>query len=310
MKKVDVKEKIEDKEDEKEEAKSEGKSCKDEDQDEVQIGHGAAEVHQEPIQIDADCKQSAEAMEVKLKLKERKDKKQQETTQKIKKESKDKHGRKGGKAKKEKDKKKKKDKDKKEKKGLKKLKKKLKKKEAKKRKKSSKERQKAKKLHQKDGLGGGSCVEVGSSSASPSSPTSSQSSSSSSSAPSPQVLAKEFVSAAEAGDMLRVQYFVKKHGLSWAGPSGDGPLHLAARANNPGLVAWLLSKPEVDSVLDARNSRGETPLLLATRLCRGCVAMRLVEALADPAAADSKGEAPEALDLDGLLREAERDEAC
>lgn len=98
--------------------------------------------------------------------------------------------------------------------------------------------------------------------------------------------------------------------MQWCGTNGDGPLHIASRANKPGIVAWLLSQPPAEDVLELRNARGETPLLTATRLCRGCVAMRLIEALADPAATDFDGESAEALDLDGLLREAERDEAC
>ncbi|CAE7249698.1 unnamed protein product [Symbiodinium natans] len=75
-------------------------------------------------------------------------------------------------------------------------------------------------------------------------------------------------------------------------------------------MAWLLCQPGAESILEARNGRGESPLCLATRLCRGCVAMRLVEALADPGACDNEGESAEAMDLDGLLREAERDELC
>eukprot|EP00435_Cladocopium_sp_Y103_P056464 s1186_g19.t1 len=106
------------------------------------------------------------------------------------------------------------------------------------------------------------------------------------------------------------QYIVRRHGFNWRNAKGEGPLHLAARANQPGLMAWLLCQAEAESVLEARNVKGESPLLIATRLCRGCVAMRLVEALADPGACDSQGESPESLDLDGLLREAERDEAC
>eukprot|EP00933_Yihiella_yeosuensis_P062569 TRINITY_DN6555_c0_g1_i2.p1 TRINITY_DN6555_c0_g1~~TRINITY_DN6555_c0_g1_i2.p1 ORF type:complete len:488 (-),score=143.43 TRINITY_DN6555_c0_g1_i2:138-1601(-) len=139
---------------------------------------------------------------------------------------------------------------------------------------------------------------------------SSSTSSSSGSVISPEILARIFTSAVEAEDMLRVQFFVRKHGLEWEGPGGNSPIHIVARANKPGIAAWILTRPEAETLIEVRNKKGETPLLLATRLCRGCVAMRLVEAMADPAAADSNGDSPEALDLDGLLREAERDERC
>jgi len=56
-------------------------------------------------------------------------------------------------------------------------------------------------------------------------------------------------------------------------------------------------------ILDARNVRGETPVLLAARLFRGAIALLLVEALADVSIADASGEAAETLDLDGLLQE-------
>ena len=70
--------------------------------------------------------------------------------------------------------------------------------------------------------------------------------------------------------------------------------------------AWLLSQSDAEAALELRNGQGESPLLLATRLCRGCVAMRLVEALADPGACDFKGAKPLMMmkdgDLDGPLR--------
>lgn len=138
----------------------------------------------------------------------------------------------------------------------------------------------------------------------------STSSSSSESAVSETSLAQRFTQAAEAGGTLMAQYIVRRHGFNWRNARGEGPLHLTARANQPGLMAWLPCQAEAESVLEARNVKGESPLLVATRLCRGCVAMRLVEALADPGACDSQGESAESLDLDGLLREAERDEAC
>ncbi|CAK9012957.1 unnamed protein product [Durusdinium trenchii] len=139
-------------------------------------------------------------------------------------------------------------------------------------------------------------------------PTSSSSSTSSS--VSFNSVAQRFARAAEAGSMMMAQYLVRRYGFSWANARGEGALHLAARSNQPGLMAWLLSQPQAEPVLETRNSAGESPLLLATRLCRGCVAMRLVEALADPGACDAQGESAESLDLDGLLREAERDETC
>lgn len=109
--------------------------------------------------------------------------------------------------------------------------------------------------------------------------------------------------------MILAQQLVKRFGVGWRSLGGDGPLHIAAKRNRPELVAWILGQPELAGAMDARNVKGETPLLVATRLFRGVVALRLVEALADPGAADEAGEAPEALDLDGLLHEAERDEA-
>lgn len=124
------------------------------------------------------------------------------------------------------------------------------------------------------------------------------------------LVAAQFVKQTQLCDDLGAQHLVRRYGLHWSDSKGEGPLHMAARANRAGLMAWLLSQNDAPAVLDWRNARGETPLLLATRLCRGCVALRLVEALADPGAADAEGEAPEGLDLDGLLREAERDEAC
>ena len=54
---------------------------------------------------------------------------------------------------------------------------------------------------------------------------------------------------------------------------------------------------------------GETALHLSARLCRATVALRLVQAMADPGIANSVGETAESMDLDGLLREAELDEA-
>lgn len=97
----------------------------------------------------------------------------------------------------------------------------------------------------------------------------STSSSSSESAVSETSLAQRFTQAAEAGGTLMAQYIVRRHGFNWRNARGEGPLHLTARANQPGLMAWLLCQAEAESVLEARNVKGESPLLVATRLCRG-----------------------------------------
>lgn len=123
-------------------------------------------------------------------------------------------------------------------------------------------------------------------------------------------VASTFRTAVEANDQLRVQHLVKRYGMGWQDCKGEGALHIVAKLNKPGLAAWLLRQPSAPELVKQRNHLGETPLLVATRMCRGCIALRLVEALADPAAADHEGESPEALDLDGLIREAERDQAC
>jgi len=126
----------------------------------------------------------------------------------------------------------------------------------------------------------------------------------------PEELAAEFTQAAQRGDVVHAQHVVYRHGLGFRSSVGDGPLHIAARSNQPALVDFLLRQRGAESLLEARNRAGETALLVAARLCRGRVALRLVEALADPAAIDNAGESPEALDLDGLVCETERDEEC
>mmetsp|Transcript_43094 Transcript_43094/g.86873 ORF Transcript_43094/g.86873 Transcript_43094/m.86873 type:complete len:214 (+) Transcript_43094:21-662(+) len=138
-----------------------------------------------------------------------------------------------------------------------------------------------------------------------SSDSSSETSSSSPSLVLVRPVEEEVREALERGNMLIAQRLVEKLGMNWCGAAGDGFLHLAAKANCPDLVSWMLSQPGADIGLDMRNSRGETPLLVAARLFRGNVALRLVEAFADPGAADKEGQTPEAFDLDGLLDEAE-----
>ena len=208
------------------------------------------------------------------------------------KESAAKRGKKSGK--KKKNKKKKKKKDKKKQKKLKKDNKKLKKQE---KASTSGKRKHANRARQ---MQGPSLPEISSSSS-----ESSDSDSSSAEVDVPQ----EFMKAAEAGKVMDAQFLIRKYGLDWR-KNGDSVLHLTVRANCPGLMAWLLCQPGAESILESQNSRGQSPLCMATRLCRGCVAMRLVEALADPGACDNEGESAEGMDLDGLLREAERDELC
>jgi len=123
--------------------------------------------------------------------------------------------------------------------------------------------------------------------------------------------ATRFSQLAERGDVHLAQYLLKRFGLEWTSAQGDNALHIAARLNQVGLVAWILGQADFPQwALDTRNCKGETPLLVATRLCRGAAALRLVEALADPGIADNNGESPEVQDLDGLLRETEWHEAC
>lgn len=123
--------------------------------------------------------------------------------------------------------------------------------------------------------------------------------------------ASRFSQLVEKGDVYLSQCLLKRCGLAWTSSQGDNALHVAVRLNQAGLVVWILSQADFPSyALDTRNYKGETPLLVATRLCRGAAALRLVEALADPSIADNSGESPELLDLDGLLSETESQEAC
>eukprot|EP00928_Gymnodinium_smaydae_P081071 TRINITY_DN64646_c0_g1_i1.p1 TRINITY_DN64646_c0_g1~~TRINITY_DN64646_c0_g1_i1.p1 ORF type:complete len:513 (-),score=111.27 TRINITY_DN64646_c0_g1_i1:164-1702(-) len=118
------------------------------------------------------------------------------------------------------------------------------------------------------------------------------------------------VGALESGNAILAQHWIRRLGLDWRTAAGDSALHLATRKNRPEVVAWILALPEAAKKIDMTNSRGENALLIAVRFFRGSCALRLVEALADPSLADNSGEAAEALDLDGLLHETERNERC
>lgn len=101
----------------------------------------------------------------------------------------------------------------------------------------------------------------------------------------------------------------QRSGVNWRDDAGDGPLRIVARYNRPKFVGLILEHPDAILVMDQQNRLGETALHLSARLCRATVALRLVQAMADPGVANSVGETAESMDLDGLLREAELDEA-
>lgn len=129
------------------------------------------------------------------------------------------------------------------------------------------------------------------------------SSSSTSSSLSP---ASEITDALAYGKIFLAKYLINKHGVHLYNSNGEGPLHCAARHNESTFVSWLLAQSGAAGELDMQNNRGETALLVATKLLHGSCALRLIEALADPGIVDQEGLAPEALDLDSLLQEAER----
>lgn len=117
--------------------------------------------------------------------------------------------------------------------------------------------------------------------------------------------ATELAEALAHDKLFLAQYLVKRHGMLLCGLDGYGPLHLAARHDKPSFVSWLLTQPGAAEILDMRNLLGETPLLVATKVSHGQVALRLVEALADPSVVDEAGLSPEALGLDALVQKAE-----
>lgn len=108
------------------------------------------------------------------------------------------------------------------------------------------------------------------------------------------------------GNAAVAAHLLRKLGVNWRNSSGETALHLAARHNCPEVVCSLLPLgPCAADGVDARSDAGETPLLIAARLCRGSIALHLVHALADPCLASHAGQRPEDFDLDGLLRESE-----
>lgn len=120
--------------------------------------------------------------------------------------------------------------------------------------------------------------------------------------------ASEFTEALANDKIFLAQYLINKHGVQLCGLGGDGPLHVAARQNKPNFVSWFLTRPGAAEVIDWQNAEGETALLVAAKLLHGRIALRLIEALADPGVIDNAGVAPEAFDLNTLLQETERAE--
>ena len=65
---------------------------------------------------------------------------------------------------------------------------------------------------------------------------------------------------------------------------GNAPLHIAAQIGYPDAVNWLRI---VNADLNARNDRGETPLILAVQQRNGTIVRQLIDAGASPDIADS-----------------------